>query len=208
MKTLFLSPHADDSELGAGGLMTKLVADNEVYSAVFSVCADSVPTGWPADTLKKEVRSASKKLGIKQNNLFVYDFKVRVFPKLRQRILDKLIGLREELNPDLVVMPSIHDYHQDHRVLADETIRAFKKTASIISYELPQNYVTFDTQLFVRLTKEQIQRKFDALQEYKSQLELERDYFKWGPIFGLAKVRGVQCSSRFAEAYEVLRFML
>jgi hypothetical protein len=50
-----------------------------------------------------------------------------------------------------------------------------------------------------------LRAKWDALQEYKSQFELARPYFSWEFIEGLARVRGVQVKSTYAEAFEVMR---
>jgi hypothetical protein len=87
-------------------------------------------------------------------------------------------------------------------------IRAFKTTSSIICYEMPWNHLSFNTQLFVRLDKHHIERKMDLLKHYKSQLELQRPYFSEEFIYGLAKTRGIQCNSEYAEAFEVLRWMM
>jgi hypothetical protein len=50
-----------------------------------------------------------------------------------------------------------------------------------------------------------LQAKWEALQAYKSQFELGRPYFSREFIEGLARVRGVQVKSPYAEAFEVMR---
>ncbi len=55
----------------------------------------------------------------------------------------------------------------------------------------------------MKLEEEHIAKKVLALQEYKSQAL--RDYMSKEFIFSLAKVRGVQIGSAYAEAFEVLR---
>ncbi len=207
-KILFLSPHTDDAELGAGGTIIKLLEKNEVFYAVFSSCEESLPAGFAKDTLEKEVIEVAKKLGIKEENLIIFKHKVRSFPSIRGEILQEIIGLKKKIKPDLVVIPSLNDFHQDHQVLANEAIRGFKTDASIICYELPWNHVDFRTNMFIKLEKEHVEKKFGALQNYKSQVYLKRPYFSKEFIFGLAKVRGVQCNSDYAEAFEVIRWRL
>jgi hypothetical protein len=108
----------------------------------------------------------------------------------------------------MVIGPSLNDFHQDHQVVANEMIRAFKTTASIICYELPWNHVTFNTQLFMALQKKHILKKCSMLEKYKSQVAKERLYFSKEFIHGLANTRGVQCDSKYAEAFEVIRWII
>ncbi len=87
-------------------------------------------------------------------------------------------------------------------------IRAFKTSASIICYELPWNHVTFSTQLFIKLKEKHINEKIKILSFYKSQILRGRRYFNPEFIKGLARARGVQCNGEYAEAFEVVRWIL
>ena len=72
---LVLAPHTDDGELGAGGFINKLTNSGSVVSYVaFSSCEKSVPEGYPKDTFRKEVKDATKVLGIKNENLKILDY--------------------------------------------------------------------------------------------------------------------------------------
>ncbi len=209
MKVLFLSPHTDDVELGAGGMLARfLEASYEIFWVVFSTAEDSLPHNLPKDTLKQEFLNVVKSLNLSRDNYRIFNFKVRRLHEHRQEVLEELVKIRNEFKPDLVVGPSLHDHHQDHQVVAREMIRAFKNTASIISYELPWNHVSFDAQLFIKLKKRHIQKKIDLLKNYKSQLMLNRPYFNEEFILGWAKMRGVQVKTEFAEAFEVIRWIL
>jgi N-acetylglucosamine malate deacetylase 1 len=203
---LILAPHTDDGELGVGGTIAKLVEQNiRVYYAAFSTAAASVPEGWPPDVLKTEVGNATRKLGIKDEHLLVYNYEVRKLNYVRQEILEDLVRLRDKINPDLVFMPSLHDIHQDHTTIALEGTRAFKNRI-ILGYELIWNNLTFDTQCFVKLEERHIRKKADALKEYASQQH--RDYMSEEFVFSLAKTRGVQIGAPYAEAFEIVRFII
>ena len=209
MRILILSPHADDAELGCGGSIVKFVEEKaDLLWMVFSTAEDSMPKDLPKDTLKREFLSVVNALRLNEKNYRIYSFKVRHLHQYRQDILEELIKVRKDFCPDLVIMPSLNDYHQDHIVVANEAVRAFKTSASIIGYELPWNHVTFNTNLFIRLEKRHIEKKFDLLKNYKSQFILKRRYFSREYVFGLARVRGVQCNSEYAEAFEVVRWMI
>jgi LmbE family N-acetylglucosaminyl deacetylase len=205
-KVLVLAPHTDDGELGAGGTIAKLIESGaQVYYAAFSTAEQSVPEGFPKDILKTEVKKATLKLGIIPENLLIFNFEVRKLNYVRQEILESLIKLRKEINPDLVLLPSLNDIHQDHTTVAAEGLRAFKQK-TILGYELIWNNLTFSTSCFVKLNRGHIQKKYDALREYASQHH--RDYTSEEFIFSLAKTRGVQIGSEYAEAFEVIRLIV
>lgn len=206
-KTVYvLAPHTDDGELGAGGTISKLIENGaNVYYFAFSTAEASVPKGFPKDILKTEVINATTKLGISSQNVVIYNYEVRKLNYARQEILEDLIKHRKEIVPDLVLMPSLSDIHQDHSAIAQEGLRAFKNT-TILGYELIWNNLTFDTTSFVRLEQKHIQSKCNALKEYKSQGI--RDYMSEEFIFSLAKIRGVQIGTEYAESFEVIRWVI
>lgn len=203
-KLLILSPHTDDGELGCGGSIARFVEEGkEVYYAALSSCEKSVPAGCPADILRHEVRRATKVLGI--DNPLLYDFEVREFPRMRQRVLDTLIELREKVMPDIVLTPSSYDTHQDHKTVREETLRAFKK-CTILGYEQPWNNITFNTMAFIPLKKIHILKKMEALKCYETQKD--KSYFTEEFINGLARTRGTQIDEMYAEAFEVIRWVI
>lgn len=205
-RILVLAPHTDDGELGAGGTINRFINEgNDVYYVAFSTAEDSVPDGFSSDILSKEVKKATKILGIKPDNLTIYGHQVRKLNYVRQEILESLVKLKKEIHPDLVLMPSLHDIHQDHTTIAQEGLRAFKDT-SILGYELLWNNLSFDTTCFIKLTEENINAKYNALQMYKSQSN--RDYMSKEFIFSHAITRGVQARSNYAEAFEVVRWLI
>ena len=200
-----LAPHTDDGELGAGGTIAKLVElGATIYYFAFSTAHESVPEGLPKDILKTEVINATTKLGILSKNVVVYDYQVRKLNYSRQEILEDLMKHKKKLKPDLVLMPSLNDIHQDHATIAQEGLRAFK-ASTILGYELIWNNLTFNTTSFVALDEKHIQKKCDSLKEYKSQAS--RDYMSEDFIFSLAKTRGVQIGVKYAESFEVVRMV-
>lgn len=205
-KILVLAPHTDDAELGCGATISMLSANgNEVYCAAFSACRQSVRPEFPENILETEVREASAILGIKPDNLFLFEYEVRTFNYHRQAILDDIIRLRDRLKPDLVFVPSLSDIHQDHQTIAQESVRVFK-FSTLLCYELPWNNFTFNTTLFFRLDEQHIETKARALACYKSQAH--RDYMQPGFINSLARVRGVQVGVPYAEVFEVVRMIM
>ena len=203
---LVLSPHTDDAELGAGGFISKLIQSgaNVIYAA-FSTAEESLSEGLPKDTLVTEVKAATQRLGIKSENLLLYKYRVRQLNYHRQEILEDLIQLRNKCDYDLILLPSLNDIHQDHQTIASEGLRAFKKT-TILGYELMWNNLSFNTTSFVVLNQQDVEKKVAALSCYESQGF--RDYMSKDFIFSLAKTRGVQIGTQYAEAFEVVRLVI
>jgi len=205
-KVFILAPHTDDGELGAGGTIARLIEYGaEVYYFAFSTAEESVPKGHPKDILRTEVINATKKLGIKKENVIIYNYTVRKLNYARQEILEDLVKYKKKIFPDLVLIPSAHDIHQDHSTIAQEGLRAFK-TCTILGYELIWNNLTFNTTSFIKLEEKHIQCKCNALKEYKSQEG--RPYMSEDFIYSLAKTRGVQIGTKYAESYEVVRWII
>lgn len=206
---LIISPHTDDAELGAGGTIVRLIEEGKnILWVVFSTAEESLPSSFPPDSLVSEFKEVGEKLGLSENHFNIHHFKVRYLCDSRQEILEALIKIREDFQPDLVIGPSLHDFHQDHSVVANEMVRAFKTKSSIICYELPWNHISFETQFFSKLEKRHIDRKISALRSYKSQFEKKRHYFSEEFIRGLSSVRGAQVEADYAEAFEVIRWVL
>jgi len=203
---LVLGPHTDDGEFGCGGTIVKFIEEGKnVYYATFSCAEESVPKGLPKDILLREVKEASKVLGIDQDKLLIYRYPVRKFAHFRQEILEDLVKLKQDINPDLVLMPSSFDLHQDHYTIAMEGLRAFKFT-SILGYEVPWNNITFETRSFVYLEERHVEKKLASLKCYRSQIG--RKYANAEYIKGLARTRGVQIGVDFAETFDVKRWII
>ena len=205
-RVLVLAPHTDDGELGCGGTISKFIEDGkEVFYAAFSVAEKSVPDGYPKNILETELKKATKILGILDKNIYIYRYEVRTFSYHRQKILEDILSLRNELKPDLVLIPSLNDLHQDHKVVAEEGLRAFKKF-SMLGYEQPWNNISFNTLSFVQLEKRHIDKKVMALKCYETQKY--RTYLNEKFLRSLAITRGTQIEVEYAETFEVVRWVL
>jgi N-acetylglucosamine malate deacetylase 1 len=202
-KVLVLAPHTDDGEFGCGGTLARLVENGtEVRYVAFSIATRSLPEGFPPDALAREVREATTELGIPESQLTVHDFEVRTFPEHRQEILELLIALWEDWEPDAVLQPSLRDIHQDHQVIAAEGLRAFKRT-TILGYEIPWNNFNFDYQAYFALEKDHVERKVRALSKYESQQH--RRYSDPEYIWNVARTHGINVNREYAEVFEVYR---
>jgi LmbE family N-acetylglucosaminyl deacetylase len=150
-----------------------------------------------------EMKAAWRCLDVDYDKDIDQNFEHRNFN--RQGILDTLIELREKYQPTLVFTHSSFDHHQDHKVIYQETIRAFKHT-TILGYSLEWNNVTgCDLRYFKRLDYTEVQAKLLALDCYKSQAH--RTYFKQPYQLAQMQINGQLCGSDWAEKFEVIRLI-
>ena len=178
-RILVLAPHTDDAELGAGGSMAKwLEAGVDLHVAVFSTAEESLPAGSAPTRLADECHASLDALGVKPENRQIMHYPVR-----------KL------------------GYHRQDATIHDEAMRAFKHK-TLLGYELPWNHITFSASAFVTLEQRHLDKKWDALTKYTSQLEMGRSYFTKEFHESLAKVRGLQVKHEWAEAFELIRVVL
>jgi len=201
-KVLFLGAHADD-EISCAGTLAKLIqSGSEVHMACFSFCEESVPKELDRNVLRSEYRfSTIETLGVNPRNIYTYKYPVRRLPEHRQDILEQLIIFRDEIMPDIVLLPTSADRHQDHATISIEGMRAFKQR-TILGYEMPRNISSFPATCFVVLNDSQYEIKMAARKCYESQYHRDgmcEDYLR-----SLLRIRGVQCGEKYAEAYEVL----
>jgi len=204
-KILLLAPHPDDPEYACGGSIHRWSKDNELFYIAFSPCIKSLPDGFSDDALYEELQDSAKILGIPQKNIFTFNFPVRRFSEHRQDILEEMVKLRKDIQPDLVVLPNSNDIHQDHKVIYEEGLRAFKH-CNLLGYELPWNNLRFTSNFHIKLDNNDLSVKWNAISAYKSQ-EV-RAYKSEDFFLGLARVRGLQVGTELAEAFEIIRWIL
>ena len=205
-RVLALSPHTDDVEIACGGTMARLIQNGaQIKSVAFSDCEESVPPGFPNDALRKEFFMANKALGVEEKDCKVLDYSVRKFPQYRQEILEELVVLNKNYQPDLVLIPSTMDTHQDHLTIAEEAYRAFKKT-TILAYDCPWNQQFPRLNCFIKLYENLLDVKLTAISQYRSQ-SFRGGYVTEEFIRALALLRGGEMGEPLGEGFEVVRYM-
>jgi LmbE family N-acetylglucosaminyl deacetylase len=207
LKILVVAAHADDGHVAAAGTINRLIEEgNQVIYLVLSIAEDSVPEDFPKDIVEKECIEASISLGIKQDDIIINKYPVRRLAEYRQEILDKLIELKDQLQPDTIFAPSTCDIHQDHEVISAESIRAFRKDTNIYGYDFPWNILyEGKLNLFYELSENHLKNKVQALSSYKSQLVKHYNCLNENYIRALAIERGHRIGKDYAESFETIR---
>jgi LmbE family N-acetylglucosaminyl deacetylase len=102
--------------------------------------------------------------------------------------------------PDLVIAPARDDAHQDHRLLAELVSTAFRD-ALVLHYEIPKwDGDLARRNLYLPLSDDVARRKVALLHEHFPS-QKARDWWDDEVFLGLARLRGMESRSRYAEAF-------
>jgi LmbE family N-acetylglucosaminyl deacetylase len=202
-RVLLLSPHPDDIELGCGATISRLIDEgHELYACIFSSCEESIPKDFNKEELINENLNSLLYLGLKNKNIIYYNYNVRNFDQKRQSILNDILKLKKEINPDIVFVPSTEDVHQDHHVITNEAIKIFKNTTTIYGYQLLWNTLVIKNNFIIEVKEEHLYKKITALNFYKTQSQ--KKYFNSDYIKSLAIINGINTETKYAESFEII----
>ncbi len=221
-----MAPHPDDEVLGCGGLISKLQSQGcKIYVLYFSLGAlreFSPLSSVGLATRLAELEKCAKFLKYSDYHL--------AFPPQKSLYLDP-VGMREvihaisdnesgvslaKLKPGLVLLPSPHASHQDHRLVAQAAISALKPQKGpvpiVLVYEESTDQWTegnpIKPDFFITLTEAQLRAKVTALGIYKSQLQTKGQGRNTQTVTALARLRGSLIGTNLAEAYQTLRVII
>jgi LmbE family N-acetylglucosaminyl deacetylase len=197
-----LGAHCDDIAIGAGGTLLELCRANPGVRVSALVCTGG---GGPREPEERAALAAFCP-GAKLETT-VLDLPDTRLPSYWDDVKQALRRVREQADPDLVLAPSPHDAHQDHRMLAELVPTTFRDHLTLGYEILKWESDLAQPQVFVPIPEAVLAEKLDHLFEhYPSQTA--RPWFDREAFAGLARVRGVQCNARYAEGFHLSKLML
>lgn len=201
---LCLGAHADDIEIGCGGTILWLLAENpglEVHWVVLSA---------PGERKTEAQSSAAEILAAAgAKHVRVADFRESYFPYVGAAVKDYVAALGRALTPDVVLTHWSGDLHQDHRLVSELTWNTFRGPL-VLEYEVPKwDGDMGRPNLFVPLERSICARKVDHLMgAFPSQAD--KAWFAAETFWGLLRLRGMeaQSPSGYAEAFHCRKLVL
>jgi LmbE family N-acetylglucosaminyl deacetylase len=194
-RVLCAGAHPDDIEIGCGGTLRRLIGQHRTLEVTWAVFSGNATRRREAD------RSARAFLGgCPTRRVRLRRFRESFFPSQWARIKEAFESLRAYGDPDIVFTHFRDDRHQDHRVLSDLAWNTFRDHL-ILEYEVPKYDGDFgQPNLFVALSQDQARQKVQLiLQHFRSQKS--KHWFDSETFRGLMRLRGMECASRYAEAF-------
>lgn len=201
-KVVVLGAHCDDIAIGAGGTLLALCAANP------GVRVDAlVLTGGGTDREDEERTALREFCRGAELDVTVHKLRDGRIPTHWEDAKSALEELRGRTDPDVIFAPRVEDAHQDHRNLAQLVPTAFRDHL-VLGYEI----VKWDADLgrptaYQPLSAEVAEKKVALLQQhYPSQRH--RPWYDREAFLGLARIRGIECHARYAEAFSVSKLTL
>ena len=121
-RVVFLGAHPDDIELGCGALLARIAPATEVRCVTFS---DNQKNPLLTNLIEEHYASMAV-LGVPREKVTLLDFETRRFPDARQEILEAMLKIQREFEPDIVFVHTKADVHQDHNTMTAEALRVFR----------------------------------------------------------------------------------
>jgi len=201
LSVLALGAHPDDIEIAAGGTLLSLAERHPGLHVRYVLM-----TGTQERQL--EARAAARafapgaELEVELHNL--PDGRL---PAVWGQVKEILAVLARSVRPDVILAPSPGDAHQDHRTVGELVPTAFRDQL-YLGYEVPK----WDGDLarpntYFPLSDEIARRKVELLDKsYPSQRG--RDWWDEETFLALARLRGMECRARYAEAFTCAKLVI
>jgi LmbE family N-acetylglucosaminyl deacetylase len=199
VNVLAVGAHPDDVEIGCGGTIARHVEEGD--SVIIVVMIEPVSSHYSGRIIRSknegetEEKEAAKVLGAKLINL---GFKDKYVPYSGETIeaINKII---DDHKIDIIYTHWLHDTHQDHKRTAESVISAGRYVKDILMYEpeypAGRSFLGFRNQYYVDITS-----------QHKSQIRRYGNDFLEA-VEARARHRGYEIGSKYAECYEVLRYL-
>jgi LmbE family N-acetylglucosaminyl deacetylase len=197
-RMLVVGAHPDDGEIGAGGLIHRRVRDGwEITMLAMSHGS----FGGDPDRRAEEARRAAAALGA--------SFRMEDFPDGHITDATETVQAIErtvaDVAPDVVLVHSEHDTHQDHRAVHRATLVAARRVPRVACYQSPSATVEFRPNRFIGLREADVEAKLDAIRAHRSQADT-RAYLDEDLIRSTARYWGRFTGDAYVEPLEVVRY--
>jgi LmbE family N-acetylglucosaminyl deacetylase len=199
-RVLFIGAHPDDIELGAGALLHHIVPFSDVRCVILS-------DNQKNPSLKNvvaELYDSMAVLGVPKEKVIVEKFVTRNFPDARQDILEYLLKLRREFEPEVIFVHSKQDIHQDHNIAMEEALRAYRGT-TVLGFDVIRSSYGFFPHFLIEVDEVDVDKKVEALSKYTTYAD--NYYFDPALLRAIMIRHGALAERPFAEGFDILRIV-
>jgi LmbE family N-acetylglucosaminyl deacetylase len=201
LSVLAIGAHPDDIEIGAGGTALCLASSHPGLIVQYVVLTGSAERHLEAREAARSFFPGAD-LSVRLHNL--PDGRL---PAVWGQVKEILEDVATSCTPDVIIAPSEHDAHQDHRLIGEIVPTVFRDQLCL-TYEIPK----WDGDLgrptmYWPLSAAQAQLKTELLRKcFPSQHG--RDWWDDEVFLGLARLRGMECRAPYAEGFSCAKAVL
>ena len=206
MKLLLLAPHCDDEMAGLPFYFYLQRRGNvELKILSFSPCKKTAQSlNYAEDAIGKEEQVALHSVGIPLESVQTFQFPQRRFSEHFQELLEELIKIRTDFNPNIVLGPGSSDIHQDHQVVHNEMLRCFKNSTTILGWAYPWNTFYEENNVFFELDEIMVEKVIAFCTCFKTQKHkryMQEDFIRASFI-----ATGIKIGRPYAVGCRCIRF--
>lgn len=197
-RVLFIGAHPDDIEIGCGALIAHIVGQTDILCVTLS---DNQKNPDLLNLVSEHYRSMEV-LGVPADKIILGQFETRRFPQQRQEILEYMLRLRRDFQPDIVFVHTKADIHQDHGTVTDEALRAYRGT-TVLGFDVIRSSYGFFPSFLVEVSESDANKKVEALAQYET---YKSRYYFSPEVTRSTLVRfGAICERPYAEGFDIIR---
>jgi len=197
---LFLGAHPDDIELGCGAFISDMVGKADIHCMIFS---DNQKNPELLHLVGEHYDSMHQ-LGLTDDQIELGQFETRRFPDFRQEILEKMLALRRQCQPEIVFVHTSQDIHQDHQTVTQEATRAFRGT-TVLGFDVLRSSYGFFPHFLAEVSERAVENKIAALNKYDTYSN--RYYFSPDIMRATAIRHGALAERPYAEGFDIIRIV-
>ena len=197
MNIVAIGAHPDDVELGVGGSVALHRQQGDTVRFLVLTKGGELSE---CSQREREARAAAEILDVDEIRFMGYeDTNVPYDGKLIKQINDQLTAAEA----DRVYIHTEEDTHQDHRHAALASVAATRNIDEVLAFESPSTRSSFAPQYYNALPEGVLEQKIESIRAHESQRE--KKYLEAEAMKGLARFRGRQANTRYAESFHVIR---
>ena len=213
--------------MGCSGLMAKLAADgcriHVVYLAVDGFHHYGVEGETTYEERIGEIEDVLELFGENTTYEIAYgdqDLIEKLDTLPRRELVDRFENVMIEREPELLLLPALPDYDQDHQAVFHAAHAAVRPIAqqfgnwivpNVLAYEMTKIQWASETLprfgAFTDIT-EHLETKLESVRRYKTMLRPSPHIRSLESVKALATIRGAEIGVTYAEAFAVLRATL
>jgi LmbE family N-acetylglucosaminyl deacetylase len=221
-----LAPHADDEAMGCSGLMAKLAQAGSRIHVVYLAVDGFHHYGTDDTTYQQrldEIAHVLELFGDTCTHEIAYgdrDLIEQLDTLPRRELVDRFEKVLNEHQPELLLLPALPDYDQDHQAVFHAAHAAARPIAAQFGKHLVPHVLGYEmTKLqwaseplprfgaFVDIT-DVIETKLESIRRYKTMWRPSPHIRSLESVRALATIRGAEIGVEYAEAFSVLRTTL
>ncbi len=204
-RVLAIGCHADDIEIGCGGAILALLAQNPEIEVTWLVLSTDGDRSLEAEASGRAFLGAARRAP----RIVLESFRDSFFPYAGGAVKEAFERLKPTVAPQVIFTHAGTDLHQDHRLVSELTWNTFRDHL-ILEFEIPKYDADLGSpNVFVPLDRSVVDRKIELLLEHFGS-QRSKHWFTDDLFRGLMRLRGMESGSPtgYAEAFRCRKLQL